>query len=60
MLPLKTAAGRVLALTYGDFGPAWATPAPVELLDIFARHAGLVLETLKRPPRPEPQTEVSR
>jgi hypothetical protein len=51
VLPLKTAGGRVLALTYCDFGPAWATPVPIELLDIFARHAGLVLETMTPPPR---------
>ena len=51
VLPLKTFSGRVLALTYGDFGAAWATPVPVELLDIFTRHAGLVLDTLSRPPK---------
>jgi len=51
VLPLKTSSGRVLALTYGDFGAAWATPVPIELLDIFARHAGLVLETLTKKPR---------
>lgn len=52
VLPLKTGSGRVLALTYGDFGAAWATPAPIELLDCFARHAGLVLGTLKHPAKP--------
>ena len=51
MLPLKTGSGKVVALAYGDFGAAWATPVPVELLDIFARHAGLVLDTLARPAR---------
>ena len=51
VLPLKTGSGKVLALTYGDFGAAWATPVPIELLDIFARHAGLVLDTLTRPAR---------
>jgi hypothetical protein len=51
VLPLKTGSGKVVALAYGDFGAAWATPVPVELLDIFARHAGLVLETLARPAR---------
>ncbi len=49
VLPLKTSAGKVLALTYGDFGADWATPVPIELLDIFARHAGLVLDALARP-----------
>jgi len=51
VLPLKSGSGKVLALTYGDFGAAWATPVPVELLDVFARHAGLVLDTMKHPPR---------
>ena len=51
VLPLKTGSGKVLALTYGDFGAAWATPVPTELLDIFARHAGLVLGTLTPRPR---------
>jgi len=46
IVPLASASGRVVALTYGDFGAAWATPLPLELLDIFARHAGLVLGTL--------------
>lgn len=52
VLPLKSASGKVLALTYGDFGAAWATPVPTELLDIFARHAGLVLGTLTQRPKP--------
>ena len=51
VLPLKTGSGKVLALTYGDFGAAWATPVPIELLDIFVRHAGLVLGTLTHRPR---------
>ena len=51
VLPLKTGSGKVVALTYGDFGAAWATPVPTELLDIFARHAGLVLGTLTPRPR---------
>jgi hypothetical protein len=51
VLPLRTGSGRVIALTYGDFGAAWATPVPIELLDVFARHAGLVLDTLSRPPK---------
>ena len=51
LLPLKTGSGKVLALTYGDFGAAWATPVPTELLDIFSRHAGLVLGTLTPRPR---------
>jgi hypothetical protein len=51
IVPLATGAGRVVALTYGDFGAAWATPLPLELLDIFARHAGLVLGTLAQRPR---------
>jgi hypothetical protein len=51
VLPLKSASGKVLALTYGDFGAAWATPVPIELLDVFARHAGLVLDAMKHPPR---------
>jgi hypothetical protein len=51
VLPLKTASGKVLALTYGDFGAAWATPVPSELLDIFVRHAALVLGTLTPRPR---------
>jgi hypothetical protein len=51
VLPLKTRAGKVLALCYGDFGAQWATPAPIDLLDIFTRHAGLVLENLSHQPR---------
>jgi len=51
VLPLKTGSGKVLALTYGDFGAAWATPVPTDLLDIFSRHAGLVLGTLTPRPR---------
>ncbi len=49
VLPLKAGLGKVLALAYGDFGAAWATPVPVELLDGFARHAGLVLGALAHP-----------
>jgi len=58
VLPLKSGSGKVLALTYGDFGAAWATPVPIGLLDIFARHAGLVLATLKHPPRASTTAEV--
>lgn len=46
VLPLKTRSGKVIALSYGDFGAQWATPVPIELLDVFARHAGLVLDAL--------------
>jgi len=43
LLPLKCL-GRVLAITYADFG--METPAPVQLehAEILARHAGLVYE----------------
>jgi len=51
VLPLKTRSGRVLALTYCDFGEGWATPVPIALLDIFARHAGLVLDALPQRPK---------
>jgi len=43
LLPLKRS-GNVVALVYADFGGREAAAAPVELLDMFAQHAGLVLE----------------
>jgi hypothetical protein len=43
LAPMKSF-GRVIALIYGDFGSKAATPPQLELLDILARHAGLVLD----------------
>lgn len=36
--------GRVLAVTYGDFGSRQPTEVDLDLVDILARHAGLVYE----------------
>lgn len=43
LLPIKSF-GRVIAITYGDFGPKTGSPAQIDLLDILARHASLVLD----------------
>lgn len=43
LLPLH-GGGRVLALIYGDFGSVTAGLVPMELLELAARHAGLVLD----------------
>lgn len=43
LLPIKTS-GRVIALIYGDFGPKAGSPVHIDLLDILARHAALVLD----------------
>jgi uncharacterized protein DUF4388 len=43
LAPLKSF-GRVIALIYGDFGSKAASPPQIELLDILAQHAGLVLD----------------
>ncbi len=43
LMPIK-ALGRVVALIYGDFGDTAGSPLQIELLDIVARHAGLLLD----------------
>jgi len=43
LMPIK-AFGKVIALIYGDFGQASGLPLQIDLLDILARHAGLVLD----------------
>jgi hypothetical protein len=43
LLPIK-ALGRVIALIYGDFGDMAGSPLQIDLLDIVARHAGLLLD----------------
>ncbi len=43
LLPLKCL-GRVLAVTYADFGTKTPSPVQLELAEILARHAGLVYE----------------
>jgi hypothetical protein len=43
LMPIK-AFGKVIALIYGDFGKASGLPLQIDLLDILARHAGLVLD----------------
>ncbi|HZV82951.1 MAG TPA: DUF4388 domain-containing protein, partial [Geobacteraceae bacterium] len=43
LLPLKCL-GRVLAVTYADFGNKSPSPVQLELAEILARHAGLVYE----------------
>lgn len=43
LLPLKCL-GRVLAVTYADFGTVTPSPVKLELAEILARHAGLVYE----------------
>lgn len=43
LMPIK-AMGRVIALIYGDFGDMAGSPLQIELLDIVARHAGLLLD----------------
>jgi hypothetical protein len=43
LLPMKSR-GRTVSLTYGDFGPHEASPIRLDLLEILAGHAGLVLE----------------
>lgn len=43
LMPLK-AFGKVIALIYGDFGDITGAPMQIDLLDILARHASLVVE----------------
>jgi len=43
LLPLK-ANGKVISLVYGDFGSREIAAVPVELLEVLALQAGLVLE----------------
>ena len=43
LMPIKTF-GKVIALIYGDFGGISGSPLQIDLLDIVARHAGLVLD----------------
>jgi hypothetical protein len=43
LLPLKSL-GQVRAVIYGDFGKKDVLPVPVEMLEVLAQHAGLVLE----------------
>jgi hypothetical protein len=43
LMPIKTF-GKVIALIYGDFGDMAGSPLQIDLLDIVARHAGLVLD----------------
>ena len=43
LLPLKVG-GKVIALAYGDFGTTDLSAVPVELLEVLAIQAGLVLE----------------
>ena len=43
LLPIKSF-GRVIAITYGDFGPKAGSPVQIDLLDSLARHASLVLD----------------
>lgn len=42
-MPIKSF-GKVIALIYGDFGAKANTAVRIDLLDILARHAGLVLD----------------
>lgn len=43
LMPIKTF-GKVIALIYGDFGSKTGSPLKIDLLDIVARHAELVLD----------------
>jgi hypothetical protein len=43
LLPVKIF-GRAIALTYGDFGTKEASSVPLDILEILASQAGLVLE----------------
>jgi hypothetical protein len=43
LLPVKIC-GKVVALTYGDFGPKEASSVPLDILEILASQAGLILE----------------
>lgn len=43
LMPIKSF-GRVIAVTYGDFGPKACSPVQTELLDCLARHASFVLD----------------
>ncbi|NVN90961.1 MAG: DUF4388 domain-containing protein [Desulfuromonadales bacterium] len=43
LMPIKTF-GKVIALIYGDFGVMTGSPLQIDLLDIAARHAGLLLD----------------
>lgn len=43
LMPIKVF-GKVIALIYGDFGDMAGLPLQIDLLDIAARHAGLILD----------------
>ncbi|MBI2354941.1 MAG: DUF4388 domain-containing protein [Deltaproteobacteria bacterium] len=43
LVPIKSL-GRVIALIYGDFGSKAGSAVQIELLDILARHANLLLD----------------
>jgi hypothetical protein len=43
LMPIKTF-GKAIALIYGDFGGMAGSPLQIDLLDIVARYAGLVLD----------------
>ncbi len=43
LMPIR-AFGRVIALIYGDFGQIAGLPLQIDLLDIAARYAGLILD----------------
>lgn len=43
LMPIKVM-GKVIALIYGDFGDMAGAPLQIDLLDIVARHAGLLLD----------------
>jgi hypothetical protein len=43
LLPLKNR-DKTISLVYGDFGDNAATPVALEILESFARQAGLVME----------------
>jgi len=45
LLPLKSH-GKIMALTYGDFATKESSPVPIEMLEILAHQAGLVLENV--------------
>lgn len=43
LVPIRSA-GRVIAVIYGDFGTKSASSIPIDLLEILAAHASLVIE----------------
>ncbi len=45
LMPIKSF-GRVIAITYGDFGSGSGSSVQIDLLNILARHAGLVLDNI--------------